>query len=118
MSLRRRASASGAAASPPVDDAEVMALVLHWLARGPCADAAAALARDAERRGLLPPRYDVQGGRHAQTYAQLLALQPALPPDALPQLLAQVVAAKRQCGAPGALVRRERPGWGRRRRRS
>ncbi|KIY94943.1 Bromodomain and WD repeat-containing protein 1, partial [Monoraphidium neglectum] len=92
---------SGADA-PHVDAGEVMQLVLHWLAAGPCSGAAAALQREAEALGLLPKRHDVRGGASAQTYRRLAAAQPHLPGDALPQLLQQVLAAKRLCGAPGA----------------
>jgi len=97
------ASGSGSAA-PQVDEGEVMALILHWLASGPCSDAAAALATEAQAKGLLPQRLDVRGGRHTQSYRQLLSALPRLPGDALTQLLQQAVAAKRQSGVPGALV--------------
>jgi hypothetical protein len=49
---------------PRLDEGEVMALVVHWLSSGPCRDAAAALAAEAERQGLLPQRLDIQGAYH------------------------------------------------------
>lgn len=44
-----------------VDAGEVMQLVLHWLSTGPCQEAAAALAREAKQKGLLPQRHNVTG---------------------------------------------------------
>jgi hypothetical protein len=86
--------------------------------RGCClASAAAGAAGAAARRGRRslwlcrrpsagrpPPATPPAGVRHKQTYAQLAAAQPLLPGDALAQLLAQVIAAKRQSGLPGAAV--------------
>ena len=45
-----------------VDESEVMQLVLHWLAAGPCRQAARALEAEAEALGLLPMRHDPRGG--------------------------------------------------------
>ncbi|KAI8471016.1 MAG: hypothetical protein J3K34DRAFT_520916 [Monoraphidium minutum] len=84
------------------DAGEVTQLVLHWLAAGPCRAAAAALEREAQELGLLPKRHAVRGDAAPQSYRELVAAQPLLPGDALQQLLSQALAAKRQCGAPGA----------------
>jgi hypothetical protein len=44
-----------------VDDAELHFLILHFLASGPCQNAAVALEREAAARWLLPKRIDFEG---------------------------------------------------------
>lgn len=64
--LPRPAAGGGA---HDMEEAEVMQLVLHWLASGPCSGAARTLEREALSLGLLPKRHDPTGAPPARAGA-------------------------------------------------
>ncbi|KAL4448446.1 hypothetical protein ABPG75_005665 [Micractinium tetrahymenae] len=85
-----------AAPGPPADQAEVLFLLVQALHATPgFAGLANAVAESAAAQRLLPRRHDVHGAEHALSFAELQQRYAHLPPNALQQLLSQLLERRR-----------------------
>uniref|UniRef100_A0A8D8RXJ3 Bromodomain and WD repeat-containing protein 3 n=1 Tax=Cacopsylla melanoneura TaxID=428564 RepID=A0A8D8RXJ3_9HEMI len=67
-------------------DQELMLLIIKYLEKGPCHEAAQVLTDLVESKDLLPERYDWEGGKHSQTLAEVAACHPNLNKSFLPKI--------------------------------
>ncbi|KAL0034434.1 hypothetical protein WJX79_002167 [Trebouxia sp. C0005] len=78
-----------------IDPTELHFLILHYLAAGPCHDAARTLEQQAVANGLLPCRHDIFGNEHRLGYSDLQHKYAHIAAEALPRLLQHALTARR-----------------------
>ncbi|KAL0024726.1 hypothetical protein WJX77_011758 [Trebouxia sp. C0004] len=78
-----------------IDPTELHFLILHYLAAGPCHDAARTLEQQAVANGLLPCRHDIFGNQHRLGYSDLQHKYAHIAAEALPNLLQHALTARR-----------------------
>lgn len=71
-------------------DQEMMLLIIKYLEKGPCQEAAQVLTNVVETKSLLPERYDWEGGKHKQTVAEVVSRHPNVTSTFLPRICQRV----------------------------
>ncbi|KAI5754684.1 hypothetical protein M8J77_010648 [Diaphorina citri] len=67
-------------------DQELMLLIIKYLEKGPCHEAAKVLTDLVEAKNLLPERYDWEGATHSQTLAEVASSHPNVTASFLPKI--------------------------------
>lgn len=67
-------------------DQELVFLIIKYLEKGPCHEAAKVLTALVEDKDLLPERYDWEGGKHKQSLAEVASCHPNVTSSFLPKI--------------------------------